>query len=311
MKIKQILLILTFFITSLNAEESSTKQTYAEFGIKIQNINYKPYEFRPKSELFTNSKSKLSYSEDQIFPAFAKYRNYTKKFGIDFDMASFDISNSFYRATNLPNSYQFKIGNSSRDEFNLNFYYLPFNNHPNIFYFGFGLKKIDRLYQIQNDYRSERLFSDKIVSYGIIVPFRSNINIFENLFLNLGLDPYITLGKRKFVNQTAYSNSFGQNEYPVIYYTDTNPNSITEIIGYQADLSLSYTFLETWKLYIGGTINKSRIRFINSNQTNYEYWGDANRLYITSDNSGILSYNKYKSKYDTFTSLYFGISIIY
>lgn len=311
MKIRQILLILTFFITGLNAEESSTKQTYAEFGIKIQNINYQPYEFRPKSELFTNSKSKLSYSKDQIYPAFARYRNYTKKFGIDFDIASFDISNSYYRATNLPNNTHFRLGNSSRDEFNLNFFYLPFNNYPNIFYFGLGIKKIDRLYQLQNDYRSDRIYSDKIASYGFILPFRSNINIFDNFFINLALDPYITIGKRKFVNQSAYSLTFGDNSYPVIYYTYTNPNSITEIIGYQADVSLSYSFLETWKFYLGGTINKSRIRFINSNQTNYELWGETNRLSISSDNSGNFSYNKYNSKYDTFTSLYFGISIVY
>lgn len=310
MKKKITIITLLILAVKISAQDSKNKDFYLEFGIKTQNVRYKPYEYRPTIDLVTNSKAKLNNNEDLTFPAFAKYRNYNKKFGVDFDMISIDISNASYRDNSASFNTGSQLGNIRRDEFNLNFYYLPFESNPNIFYFGVGIKKIDRLYQTQNEYRSSALYSDKINAYGFTIPFRSQINIIDQLDLNLALDPYITFGKRKHVNQFSFNGFNGFNSYPIIFLTETNPNSITEIAGYQADISLSYIIFQNWKFYIGGSINKSRVRFIDSQENRYTYFGDTNNLIIRSDRDPFAQ-NKYKSKYDSFSSIYFGISFIY
>lgn len=304
------IIVLSFIAVKISAQETKNKDVHIEFGIKAQNVMYKPYEYRPTIDLLTNSKAKLNNNTDLVYPAFAKYRNFNKKFGVDFDMISIDISNATYRDNNASFNTGFQLGNIRRDEFNLNFYYLPFESNPNIFYFGLGIKKIDRFYQNQNEYRSSGLYSDKINAYGFSIPFRSHINIIDRLDLNLSLDPYIAFGRRKLVNQFSSTGFNGFNSYPIVFLTDTNPNSIAEIAGYQADVSLSYVIFENWKLYLGGSINKSRVRFINSQETRYTYFGDTNNLIIRSDRD-LFTQNKYTSKYDSFSSIYFGISFIY
>ncbi len=141
-KIAILIIILSFPIYS---EESKLKEKSIEFGIKFQTISYLPYEFKSTKNLLDNENSKLGNNKDVIYPAFLKYRNFKTKFGIDFDMASFRINNATYRDSPINFLYENTLSSIRTDEFNLNFYYLPMDSNPNLFYFGLGFKKIDRL----------------------------------------------------------------------------------------------------------------------------------------------------------------------
>jgi outer membrane protein (TIGR04327 family) len=307
---KTILLFILFFTKSIFGDENLNENTYSEFGIKYQSIIYNPYEFRPINDIITNSKSKLKHSKDIIYPGFAKYRNYSKNYGIDFDYVSFDISNASYRDSNLPNGFKRIINYVRRDEFNLNFYYIPFENSPDLFLIGLGIKKIDRVNDNQDDGFSVSISNDKINAYGVSIPVRSKVNLLDNLYLNLSIDPYIAAGKRKFKAEYAFSSRGLSGSYNNFLYTYTNPNSITEILGFQADLSFSYKLLNKWNFYIGGSINNSRFRFINSQERRFRYDGSEDRLIIFDDRINNLE-SKKNSNFDKFTSIYFGISVIY
>lgn len=49
---------------------------------------------------------------------------------------------------------------------------------------------------------------DKINSYGLSVPLRSKIQIFDRMELNLGFDPYVTYRNRNYVNRRSGNSSY-------------------------------------------------------------------------------------------------------
>lgn len=232
-----------------------------------------------------------------------KYRNTSNKFGFEFDMIDVKLNNPYYKGVLFsPNSLgsTFTYGNVQRQEFRFNFFYLPLDNE--LFYFGLGILKIDRFYQNQNYEEFSNIYSDKIYSYGISLPMRSKFQFFDGFELNLGFDPYVTYGNRNYVNQRVSSRMIYEDRSgPYFYLSKTNPNNITEILGFQAEISLSYRFYENLKLYVGFSRNQSKIRSMNFDQTNYTYLGAINHLYVTSE-------NKYDRLVDTHSSVYFGIS---
>lgn len=120
---------------------------------------------------------------------------------------------------------------------------------------------------------------DKINSYGLSVPLRSKIQIFDRMELNLGFDPYVTYRNRNYVNRRSGNSSYEDGlRGPYFFLVKTNPNNITEILGFQAEISLSYKFYDNLRFYLGFSRNQSTIRSINFDRTNYTYEGVRNVL---------------------------------
>ncbi len=298
--------ILTFFLIITNsaifAEEAMKKNVIYEFGFKIQKFTYIPYEFNSNNSSIFNKKSDLKKNSDIIYPFFLKFRNYDKKFGFDFDITSIRTNDPYFE-NDIFTSYgvgktKFLLGNFKRDEYNFNFFYLPLTN-PNLFYFGLGIKKIDRIFE-QSVIATNGNTYNKINSIGFNIPIRSSIRIFDNFDINLGLDTYFTFGSRQAIEQYAYNGSSNGQNYPIIYYTYTNPNTISQISGYLLDFSFSYIIFDNFKFYCGANRNQSLIRFINSNEREFRYFGNTQTLYI---------YTEPKDrKFDTINNIYFGVS---
>ncbi|MBM9548576.1 hypothetical protein JWG40_16240 [Leptospira sp. 201903074] len=303
MKLKSVVCIFLVSTAILNAEETKSKLATFEYGLKAQNITYFPYE---TNSSLRQSQTNLKNNKDLAYLPFFKYRNTSNKIGFEFDMIDVKLNNPYYKGVFFgPNASPttFTYGNVQRQEFRFNFFYLPLENE--LFYFGLGILKIDRLYKNQNYDEFSNIYSDKINSYGILLPLRSKIKFVEGLELNLGFDPYVTYGNRNFVNQRVSSITYYENRPgPYFYLSKTNPNNITEILGFQAEISLSYQFYENFKLYVGFSRNQSKIRSINFNQTNYSYIGAINQLIVTSEYS-------FERLIDTHSSIYFGISNIH
>lgn len=303
MKLKSVVCIFLVSTAILNAEETKSKLATFEYGLKAQNITYFPYE---TNSSLRQSQTNLKNNKDLAYLPFFKYRNTSNKIGFEFDMIDVKLNNPYYKGVFFgPNASPttFTYGNVQRQEFRFNFFYLPLENE--LFYFGLGILKIDRLYKNQNYDEFSNIYSDKINSYGISLPLRSKIKFVEGLELNLGFDPYVTYGNRNFVNQRVSSITYYENRPgPYFYLSKTNPNNITEILGFQAEISLSYQFYENFKLYVGFSRNQSKIRSINFNQTNYSYIGAINQLIVTSEYS-------FERLIDTHSSIYFGISNIH
>ncbi|MCG6140473.1 hypothetical protein [Leptospira mtsangambouensis] len=298
MKLKTLISIFFFSTSVLFAEESNSISKTFEYGLKAQNITYFPYE---TSSTFRQSQSNLKNNKDFAYLPFIKYRNKGNKFGFDFDMIDVNLNNPYFKGVLLGNnaiSSTITYGNAKRQEFRFNFFYLPMESE--IFYFGLGILKIDRFYKNQNFEDYSIIYSDKINSYGISLPLRSKIQLYEGLEINLGFDPYLTYGNRHYVNQRFSQVYNGDGSRGSSFYlTKTNPNNITEILGFQAEISLSYKFYENFRFYIGFSRNQSKIRSINFDQTNYSYRNDF--LYITSGYT-------FEKLIDTHNSIYFGIS---
>ncbi|MBM9592428.1 hypothetical protein JWG41_20050 [Leptospira sp. 201903075] len=295
-------LIFLFFVSSsiLNAEGTVTKPATFEYGLNAQNITYFPYE---TNKSFGYNQSELKNNKELVCLPFFKYRNTNKNFGFDFDMVDIRTSNLYYKAYYFNNSIYpttYGFGNAQRQEYRFHFYYLPFDHQ--IFYFGLGLLKIDRFYNVENYQVASLINSDKINSYGISVLLRSKIQLMDGLELNLGFDPYVTYGNRNFVNQRVSNGYYADGAVgPYFYLSKTNPNNITEILGFQAEISLSYQFYDHLKFYVGFSRNQSTIRSINFDKTNYTYVGAIDHLYVTNE-------KKYDRLVDTYNSIYFGIS---
>ncbi|PJZ47317.1 hypothetical protein [Leptospira brenneri] len=300
MKFQKIISIFLISTSILYAEESKPKPATFEYGLKVQNITYFPYE---TNTVDASQKSDLKNNKDLVYLPFFKYRNTNNKFGFDFDMTNIKISDPYYQVQSLFSRlipYAYTYGNVQRQEYRLNFFYLPFDNQ--IFYLGLGLLKIDRLYNVENYDVATYIYSDKINSYGISVPLRSNIQFFDRFSLNLGFDPYVSYGRRSYVNQrTGYSYYMDDRFGPYFFTSRTNPNNVTEILGYQAEVSLSYQFYDNLKIYIGFSRNQSIIRSKNFDQTNFSYYGTRNLLLVSHGSST-------ERLIDTYNSIYFGVS---
>lgn len=300
MKLKTIISIFLISTSILNAQETKTQTATFEYGLKAQNITYFPYE---TNSSLRQSQSNLKNNKDLVYLPFFKYRNASSKIGYEFSMIDVKLNNPYFKGVFFgPNASPttFTYGNIQRQEFRFNFFYYPLENE--LFYFGFGILKIDRFYKNQNFEEFSNIYSDKINSYGISLPLRSKIQLVDGLELNLVFDPYVTYGNRNYVNQRVSSMMYYENRPgPYFYLSKTNPNNITEILGFQAEISLSYQFYDNLKLYVGFNRNQSKIRSIHFDQTNYTYLGAINELYITTE-------NKYNRLIDTHHSIYFGIS---
>ncbi|EOQ90104.1 outer membrane protein, TIGR04327 family [Leptospira yanagawae serovar Saopaulo str. Sao Paulo = ATCC 700523] len=305
MNLKTLLLIFFLSTNILFAqdavEERKTNPKTYEYGLKGQNFTYVPFE---TNSIIAYNKSDLRNNKDLVYLPFFKYRNMEKKFGFDFDMVNIKLADpyqkTFYLGSNGLFPSAIPYGNFQRQEYRFNFFYMPLENQ--IFYFGLGLLKIDRMYEVENYEFTDSIRYDKINSYGISIPLRSNIQIWEGLELNLGLDPYITYGNRDYVNQWTGNRYSADGRYgPYFSLSKTNPNNITEILGFQAEISLSYKIYDQTRLYFGFMRNQSKIRSINFDQTNYTYYGADNQLYVTSR-------SPFESAIDTHSSYYLGIS---
>ncbi|TGL15584.1 hypothetical protein [Leptospira meyeri] len=298
MKLKTLISIFLFPTFVLYAEESKPSSKTFEYGLKAQNITYFPYE---TSSTFRQSQSNLKNNKDFAYLPFIKYRNNIDKFGFDFDMIDLHLNNPYFKGVLLGNNAiptTISYGNVQRQEFRFSFFYLPMDNE--IFYFGLGILKIDRFYKNQNFDDFSNIYSDKINSYGISLPLRSKLQLYEGLELNLGFDPYITYGNRHYVNQRFSQGYYGDGSRSSSFYlTKTNPNNLTEILGFQAEISLSYKFYENFRFYIGFSRNQSKIRSINFDQTNYSYRDD--HLFVSSGYA-------FEKLIDTHNSIYLGIS---
>ncbi|PJZ47321.1 hypothetical protein [Leptospira brenneri] len=300
MKLKTIISIFLISTSILYAEESKSKPATYEYGLKVQNITFFPYEGIRTGGF---NQSELKNNKELVYLPFFKYRNTNKQFGFDFDMIDIKISDPYYKAFHFNNSLlptAYSLGNVQRQEYRFNFFYLPLENQ--LFYFGLGLLKIDRLYNVENYDFASSISHDKINSYGISIPLRSKIELIDGLELNLGFDPYVTYGRRNYVNQRVSSVMYYEDKPgPYFYLAKTNPNNITEIFGFQAEISLSYKFYDNLRLYVGFIRNQSTIRSINFDRTNYTYVGAQDHLYVTNE-------NKYNRSIDTHNSIYLGIS---
>ncbi|MCW7479652.1 hypothetical protein [Leptospira kanakyensis] len=300
MKLKTLISIFLISTSILYAEESKNKPTTFEYGLKAQNFTYFPYE---TTKSFGYNKSELKNNKELVYLPFFKYRNTNKKFGFDFDMVDIKTYDLYYKAYYFYNGFfptTYGFGNVQRQEYRFNFFYLPFENQ--VFYFGLGILKIDRFYKVENYEYASNINSDKINSYGISVPIRSKIEIVDGLELNLGFDPYVTYGRRNYTNQRVSNSVYHENTYgPYFYLVKSNPNNITEILGFQAEISLSYKFYDNLRFYVGFSRNQSIVRSINMDQTTYTYYGATNQLYVYGE-------NKYTRMVDTHNSIYFGVS---
>lgn len=305
MNFKTLLFLFFLNTTFLFAQDAvdvqkTNPKTY-EYGLKGQNFTYVPFE---TSQRIGYNKSDLRNNKDLVYLPFFKYRNMEKQFGFDFDMVNIKLADPYQKTFYMGNNGLFPsavpYGNFQRQEYRFNFFYMPLESQ--IFYFGIGLLKIDRMYQVENYEQASNIRYDKINSYGISIPLRSKIQILEGLELNLGFDPYITYGNRDYVNQrTGTSFSSDGRVGPYFSLTKTNPNNVTEILGFQAEISLSYQVYDTIRLYFGFMRNQSKIRSINFDQTNYTYFGSDNQLYVSSR-------NPFEKAIDTHHSFYFGVS---
>ncbi|TGL85530.1 hypothetical protein EHQ68_17120 [Leptospira congkakensis] len=300
MKLKIFISIFLISTSILYAEESKTKSATFEYGLKGQNFTYFPYE---TTRSFGYNQSELKNNKDFVYLPFFKYRSTSKNFGFDFDMVDIKTNDLYYKAYYFYNGFfptTYGFGNVQRQEYRFNFFYLPFENQ--VFYFGLGILKIDRFYKIENYEYASNINSDKINSYGISVPLRSKFELVDGLELNLGFDPYVTYGKRNYTNQRVSNIVYYENAYgPYFYLIKTNPNNITEILGFQAEISLSYKFYDNLRFYVGFSRNQSTVRSINLDQTTYTYYGATNQLYVYGE-------SKYTRLVDTHNSIYFGIS---
>lgn len=303
---KKTFLLFCFFISlCIYGEENTNNRESYEFGIKFQKITFVPYEYKSIYSRLIEPKSSLKNNDDLIFPAFFKYRNFDKKFGIDIDLQTLKTNNLTYDSIDtMPSGsfyYQNRLGSVRRDDFNVNFLYLPFNSNPQILHFGLGIKKIDREFTTEN-LNSSGIYYDKINTHGLSIPIKSNINIFENFDINLAFDPYITLGSRKYIKQNIFTSYYDNAQYPFIIYSYTNPNAIAQILGFQIDVSFSYRFFDRFKFYFGLNRNHSEIKFIHSNEANYRYFdGTKTLLYFPETQD---------RRFDSINSIYFGISTI-
>lgn len=305
MYLKTLLMIFFLSTNILFAQEphevQKTNAKTFEYGLRVQNFTYVPFE---TNERIGYNKSDLRNNKDLVYLPFFKYRNMEKQFGFDFDMVNIKLSDpyqkTFYMGNNgfFPSAVAF--GNFQRQEYRFNFFYMPLESQ--IFYFGLGLLKIDRYYNVENFENASSIRYDKINSYGISLPLRSKIQIWDGLELNLGFDPYITYGNRDYVNQRTGTNYSSDGRVgPYFSLSKTNPNNITEILGFQTEISLSYKLYDNIRLYFGFMRNQSKIRSINFDQTNYTYFGSDNQLFVTSR-------NPFEKAIDTHHSFYFGIS---
>lgn len=173
-----ILLVFQISAEANNTENKPTSKT--EFGFKAMKFDFDPYEYS-YLKLNNASKKQLEGNKGTIFPFFIKYNDLSKNYGLEFDILSYNIANPHYdiyfanRSGISTTNIQF--GNIRRDEFNLNFLYYYNQNNPNIFYFGLGIKRIERLSQDRSTVFS---YEEKINSIGLKIPLRSTIDIIEN-----------------------------------------------------------------------------------------------------------------------------------
>ncbi|TGK99620.1 hypothetical protein [Leptospira levettii] len=297
-----LLFLSTNFLLAQEAIESrkTNPKTY-EYGLKGQNFTYVPFETKG---IIGYNQSDIRNNKDLVYLPFFKYRNPEKQFGFEFDMVNIKLDDP-YRKTFYSNSNglfpsAIPYGNFQRQEYRFHLLYMPIESQ--IFYFGLGLLKIDRMYQVENYEFAYNIRHDKINSYGISIPLRSKIQIFDGFEFNLGFDPYVTYGNRDYANQrssTMYSSDGRVGPYFTL--AKTNPNNITEILGFQAEVSLSYKVYDQIRLYFGFMRNQSKIRSINFEQRNYTYYGADNELYVSSR-------SPFERAIDTHNSFYFGIS---
>ncbi|TGM13635.1 hypothetical protein EHQ82_19230 [Leptospira selangorensis] len=301
---KILYLFITLIAFQVNAQESyldNKPNSKTEFGFKAMKFDFIPYEY---SYLKFNNASKKSLEGNSgiIYPFFLKFNDLSKKYGFEFDILSYNISNSNYDLVSgsrngfVTNNIEF--GYIRRDEFNLNYLYYYNQSNPTILYFGLGLKKIDRLSQ---DRSSVFSYEEKINSVGIKIPIRSTLDLSENLKLNLAFDPYYTLGNRNYRDERAYNYRGNDGlSYPYIRLLLEDKNTIAQIHGFDFEASLAYSFLNNYKISLGYIYNKSHYSLKNNSDKMFVYDGFGNNVSI----SNIVN----SMKTDLFRSVYLSLS---
>lgn len=301
-KISLILLLLVAFQIKAEEEIDNNKKTAkTEFGFKVMKFDFVPHEY--SSNDFSNaSKKPLNGNSGTIYPFFVKYNDLSKKYGLEFDILSYNIANPDYNlqaaSRNGINVTNIDFGNIRRDEFNLNYlhYYNP--TQPTLFYFGLGIKKIDRLSQDRSNVFS---YEEKINTIGLKIPLRSTIELGNNLNLNLAFDPYYTLGKRNYRDERAYNYIATDGmTYPYVRILLEDRSTITQIHGFDSEVSLVYSVLENYKISLGYIYSKSHITLKNNSDKMFSYFGYGNNVYLNNIVNSM--------KTDHFRSIYLSVS---
>ncbi|MGJ4734920.1 MULTISPECIES: LA_2444/LA_4059 family outer membrane protein [Leptospira] len=304
-----ILLISNLYAENNKSEDRTPIKTNLEIGIKSLNAKYLPFEYKrdlsQTTGIYFENYSQLKGNRDSTIPLFVKYKNHEHNFSIEFQYINVNISRA-----NYIQAYQSLYGdsiskryldNTERSDYKINFLYHFFNDKPDLFGLGLGIRKIDRL---TNSNNGLSISEESIKSHGLQIAAKSQIPLVENLNLNIGLEYYVTQGKRSYSNKIAANSILSNGIRPIFQTNLSNENTLGIFQGYELDVSLSYLLFNSLKIYLGYYYNFSKFKYQNYNDQTLRYEDFRNTLYYYQNNRGI-------GGNDIISGIYLGISYNY
>ncbi|WP_244944528.1 LA_2444/LA_4059 family outer membrane protein [Leptospira bandrabouensis] len=267
---KQILTTTLIFLTSVIYGQ--TKTPTIESGIRIQHTEFIPYDYSRRvtdADPYWGIKvNKLRNNTKTINPFFLIYKNFEKGFSLEVDYSKIQIERANYDTdfileNQISRRKNYSI-NNERSDLKFNAYFHPNQQFSELFAFGLGIRKIDR---IRNASDLNYSIEEKFISLGPQIVFKSKIPITEQLSFNLGIDLYHTQGKRHYnYSSLFYSPS---DNYSYVETVKGNGNTIGIFRGFETNLSLKYNFLENFNIAIGYNYNYSYLKYENLNDFRY------------------------------------------
>ncbi|TGM10772.1 hypothetical protein EHQ81_18320 [Leptospira selangorensis] len=293
-----------------NKTPSSSKKI-SELGFRIMKSEYDPYIYQSNANIAqqqVNRDFNLTGNIRTIYPLYFKFIDEEKKYGVEFLFSQNALTKAhYYYIYGNDAGYGFRrrdVSDLERNDYKLNYLSYALTPFGEKLYFGAGLRKIDT-----NMWSGSLsgIGSEKIHTLGPQVAIKSNLRLYDSLYLNLSLEFYYTEGRRSlswqgydtFLEWTGSSFE----EFAFLYKEYSHHNTMGVFRGSELDISFSYIFFEKYKLYFGYNYNRSNFSYKNySDQyVTYYQFTDAINIYPQTPDSGREKIRGY----------YFGISAVF
>ncbi|EMY77796.1 outer membrane protein, TIGR04327 family [Leptospira weilii serovar Ranarum str. ICFT] len=282
---KSIIILCYLFSISISAQTESQKTNETdsntgktEIGIRVQRSIYTPSEYN-RILNFSNGRinnySELHGNQKTIVPFYIRHFDSENRYGFEFQFTRNSLYNAnytnFYVSASDNGSYRNYLYDTERTDYKFNYFRLDSTPKAKLFYWGAGLRKIDKIKESSSRFLN---MEEKIISYGIQLVARSNLNLYKNLDLNLGLDIYYTQGQRNYYYQSGYNVSINDTQFIYVFKVFADPKTIGVFRGAEADVSLSYLLSNRYKFYFGFSYNRAYFRYRNFSDYSLTYLKD-------------------------------------
>ncbi|PJZ76820.1 LA_2444/LA_4059 family outer membrane protein [Leptospira neocaledonica] len=282
--------------TSESAKNLSSTRKKSELGFRIMKSEYDPYQYQSNTNMAqqqANRDFNLTGNVRTIYPLYFKFVDEEKKYGVEFLFSQNALTKAhYYYIYGNDLGYGFRrrdISDLERSDYKLNYLSYALTPFGEKLYFGAGLRKVDTSMWSGS---LSGIYSEKIQTLGPQVSIKSNLRLYDSLYLNLSLELYYTEGRRDFKSQ-GYDTSLewtgsSFEEFAFLYKVYPHHNTMGVFRGSELDISFSYIFFEKYKLYFGYNYNRSNFSYKNySDQyvTYYQYT-DALTIYPQTPDSG-------------------------